>query len=128
MHKALYRVYRPKTFEDVVGQEHIVKTLKNQIKNNNIGHAYLFSGTRGNTMDTYAISEDSVALLLPDKVTPDVGRTVRALLRMAGITPWERMEAELFTLGDASLLLARPAPPRTKRLSGPGPRPRRKIS
>ena len=47
MHKALYRVFRPKTFEDVVGQEHIVKTLKNQIKNNNIGHAYLFSGTRG---------------------------------------------------------------------------------
>lgn len=47
MHKALYRVYRPKNFEDVVGQEHIVKTLKNQIKNNNIGHAYLFSGTRG---------------------------------------------------------------------------------
>lgn len=47
MHKALYRVYRPKNFEGVVGQEHIVKTLKNQIKNNNIGHAYLFSGTRG---------------------------------------------------------------------------------
>lgn len=47
MHKALYRMYRPKTFADVVGQEHIVKTLKNQIKNNNIGHAYLFSGTRG---------------------------------------------------------------------------------
>lgn len=47
MHKALYRVYRPRTFEDVVGQEHIIKTLKNQIKNNNIGHAYLFSGTRG---------------------------------------------------------------------------------
>ena len=33
MHKALYRVYRPKTFGEVVGQEHIVKTLKNQIKN-----------------------------------------------------------------------------------------------
>ena len=47
MHKALYRVYRPKTFKDVVGQEHIVKTLKNQIRNSNIGHAYLFSGTRG---------------------------------------------------------------------------------
>ena len=47
MHKALYRVYRPKTFEDVVGQEHIVRTLKNQIKNHSIGHAYLFSGTRG---------------------------------------------------------------------------------
>jgi DNA polymerase-3 subunit gamma/tau len=47
MHKALYRAYRPQTFEDVVGQEHIIKTLKNQIENDNIGHAYLFSGTRG---------------------------------------------------------------------------------
>jgi DNA polymerase III subunit gamma/tau len=47
MHKALYRAYRPQTFKDVVGQGHIVRTLKNQIQNNNIGHAYLFCGTRG---------------------------------------------------------------------------------
>ncbi|WP_373601427.1 DNA polymerase III subunit gamma/tau [Paraclostridium bifermentans] len=47
MHKALYRAYRPQTFKDVVGQEHIVRTLKNQIQNNNVGHAYLFCGTRG---------------------------------------------------------------------------------
>lgn len=47
MHKALYRSYRPKTFEDVVGQEHITRTLRNQIENNSISHAYLFSGTRG---------------------------------------------------------------------------------
>ena len=47
MHKALYRVYRPQKFEDVVGQEHITRTLRNQIEHNNIGHAYLFSGTRG---------------------------------------------------------------------------------
>lgn len=47
MHKALYRAYRPQTFEDVVGQEHIIRTLKNQVENNNIGHAYLFTGTRG---------------------------------------------------------------------------------
>lgn len=47
MHKALYRAYRPQTFKDVVGQEHIIKTLKNQIQNNNVGHAYLFCGTRG---------------------------------------------------------------------------------
>ena len=47
MHKALYRVYRPQIFEDVVGQEHITKTLRNQIESDNIGHAYLFSGTRG---------------------------------------------------------------------------------
>lgn len=47
MHKALYRAYRPQTFKDVVGQGHIIRTLKNQIQNNNVGHAYLFSGTRG---------------------------------------------------------------------------------
>lgn len=47
MHKALYRTYRPQTFGDMVGQKHVIKTLKNQIKNDNIGHAYLFTGTRG---------------------------------------------------------------------------------
>lgn len=44
---ALYRKWRPKTFEDVIGQEHITQTLKNQIKNDSIAHAYLFCGTRG---------------------------------------------------------------------------------
>jgi len=47
VHKALYRVYRPKSFNDIVGQEHIVRTLKNQIESQNVGHAYLFCGTRG---------------------------------------------------------------------------------
>lgn len=44
---ALYRKWRPKTFDDVIGQEHIVRTLKNQIESNRIAHAYLFCGTRG---------------------------------------------------------------------------------
>ena len=44
---ALYREWRPSTFNDVVGQEHITTTLKNQILNNRIAHAYLFCGTRG---------------------------------------------------------------------------------
>lgn len=44
---ALYRKYRPQTFDKVVGQEHITKTLENQVKNNKISHAYLFCGTRG---------------------------------------------------------------------------------
>ncbi len=44
---ALYRKFRPKTFEEVKGQQHIVKTLKNQIAAGRIGHAYLFCGTRG---------------------------------------------------------------------------------
>ena len=43
----LYREWRPRTFNDVVGQEHITTTLKNQILNNRIAHAYLFCGTRG---------------------------------------------------------------------------------
>jgi len=46
-YKALYRTYRPETFNDVVGQDHIVITLKNIIKNNKIAHAYLFTGPRG---------------------------------------------------------------------------------
>lgn len=44
---ALYRKWRPTTFEDVKGQDHIVQTLKNQISSGRIGHAYLFCGTRG---------------------------------------------------------------------------------
>ncbi len=44
---ALYRKYRPNTFDDVVGQEHIVRTLKNQISSNRVAHAYLFCGSRG---------------------------------------------------------------------------------
>ena len=47
MYLALYRKYRPRTFEEVIGQEHIVKTLINQIKLNKISHAYLFTGSRG---------------------------------------------------------------------------------
>jgi DNA polymerase-3 subunit gamma/tau len=44
---ALYRKFRPKKFEDIVGQEHITRTLRNQIISNRVGHAYLFNGTRG---------------------------------------------------------------------------------
>jgi len=47
MHYALYRKYRPLTFSDVVGQGHITKTLKNQVENSQLSHAYLFCGTRG---------------------------------------------------------------------------------
>lgn len=53
-YKALYRKYRPSTFENVFGQDHIVKTLKNAIYNNKISHAYLFCGTRGTGKTTIA--------------------------------------------------------------------------
>ena len=44
---ALYRNFRPAKFEDMVGQDHITKTLKNQITSGRVGHAYLFNGGRG---------------------------------------------------------------------------------
>lgn len=47
MYQALYRKYRPKTFDEVAGQEVVVKTLKNSVTNNKINHAYLFAGPRG---------------------------------------------------------------------------------
>ena len=47
MYQALYRKYRPKTFDDVVGQDVIIKTLQNSILNKKISHAYLFTGPRG---------------------------------------------------------------------------------
>lgn len=46
-HQALYRKWRPKTFDDVVGQQHVTQTIKNEIKNNVCGHAFLFCGSRG---------------------------------------------------------------------------------
>jgi DNA polymerase-3 subunit gamma/tau len=54
MYQALYRRFRPETFEGILGQEHIVKVLKNQIKNDTVGHAYLFCGTRGTGKTTMA--------------------------------------------------------------------------
>lgn len=51
---ALYRKFRPDNYEDVKGQEHITRTLANQVINNRIGHAYLFCGTRGTGKTTVA--------------------------------------------------------------------------
>ena len=47
MYTALYRTERPETFDEILGQEHIVKILKNQVATGTVGHAYLFAGTRG---------------------------------------------------------------------------------
>ena len=51
---ALYRKYRPLTFEDVRGRDTIVRTLKNQIVSGRVGHSYLFCGTRGTGKTTIA--------------------------------------------------------------------------
>ncbi len=54
MYLALYRKYRPRTFDDVISQEHITTTLKNQLKNGQTAHAYLFTGSRGTGKTTCA--------------------------------------------------------------------------
>lgn len=59
--KSFYRVYRPKTFSEVVGQDFVTKTLSNQIASQKIGHAYLFCGTRGT-------GKTSVAKIFADAV------------------------------------------------------------
>ncbi|NLB48472.1 MAG: DNA polymerase III subunit gamma/tau [Erysipelotrichia bacterium] len=65
-YKALYRTYRPGTFEEVAGQEHIVKTLKNALMTNKLAHAYLFAGPRGT-------GKTSMAKLLAKALNCDEG-------------------------------------------------------
>ena len=50
----LYRKYRPKSFSDVIGQEHVVKTITNALGSNMVSHAYLFFGPRGSGKTTIA--------------------------------------------------------------------------
>lgn len=54
MYQALYRKWRPRVFDDVVGQEHVTDTLKNQVQSDRLSHAYLFVGTRGTGKTTCA--------------------------------------------------------------------------
>lgn len=54
MYQALYRKYRPQTFDDVIGQEHITRSLKNQVETGRLSHAYIFIGTRGTGKTTCA--------------------------------------------------------------------------
>ena len=53
-HQSLYRVYRPQTFGDVVGQAHVTRTLRNAVAEDSVAHAYLFSGPRGTGKTTTA--------------------------------------------------------------------------
>lgn len=70
-HKALYREYRPKTFDEVVGQKHVIDALRNSVKNNRIAHAYLFCGTRGTGKTSVAkIFSRAVNCLLPQNGNP----------------------------------------------------------
>ena len=54
MYQALYRKWRPQTFADVIGQQHITDTLRAQLQSGRLSHAYLFTGTRGTGKTTCA--------------------------------------------------------------------------
>lgn len=70
-HLALYRKFRPLVFDDIVGQDSIVNTIKNQIENNTFGHAYLFNGIRGTGKTTIAkIFARSINCLSPIGANP----------------------------------------------------------
>lgn len=71
MHQALYRKYRPKNFDDVVGQEHITTTLRNEIMANRPAHAYLLMGSRGTGKTTCAkLIAKAVNCLCPVEGSP----------------------------------------------------------
>ena len=71
MYQALYRKWRPKTFADVVGQEHITETLKKQVAEGRTSHAYLFTGSRGTGKTSCAkILAKAVNCLNPDHGNP----------------------------------------------------------
>ncbi len=71
MYQALYRKWRPKAFDDVVGQEHITQTLKRQIAGGRLSHAYLFVGTRGTGKTTCAkILSKAVNCTQPENGNP----------------------------------------------------------
>lgn len=71
MYLASYRKFRPVIFEDVIGQDHITKTLQNQVKSGNISHAYLFTGSRGTGKTTCAkIFARSINCLHPQNGSP----------------------------------------------------------
>jgi DNA polymerase III subunit gamma/tau len=69
-YKALYRIYRPQTFDEVVGQKYILQTIKNAINNNKIAHAYLFSGPRGTGKTTLAKLLAKGVNCTSDKIRP----------------------------------------------------------
>ena len=69
-YQALYRKYRPVSFRNVIGQDHIIKTIKNSISENKMSHAYLFTGPRGT-------GKTSVAKIIVRAINCDKNKKVK---------------------------------------------------
>jgi len=90
MSQALYRKWRPARFDEVVGQEHVTRTLQNAVAANRIGHAYLFSGPRGTGKTTIARLVAKAANCLDDDLAPNTGvDDIRSLREKINFAPSE---------------------------------------
>jgi DNA polymerase-3 subunit gamma/tau len=95
-HQSLYRTYRPQTFADVVGQTHVTRTLRNAVAENQVAHAYLFTGPRG-TGKTTTARILAKALLCEKGVTPEPDGTCEQCVDVA-----EGRHPDVFELDAAS--------------------------
>ncbi len=108
-HTSLYRKYRPQTFKDVIGQDHIIKLLQESIKNNTIAHAYIFAGSRGTGKTSIArifareVGTDENDLYEIDAASNTGVDDVRALNDSVYVLPFSS-EYKIYLLDEAHML------------------------